>query len=69
MPCIQQTMFFPNRDNETKLASLLRKAKRSLDICVFAFTNDRFRDAILYAYERFWKWELRIGNKNCEREQ
>ena len=45
-------MFFPNRDNETKLASVLRKAKKSLDVCVFALTNDRLRDAILYAYER-----------------
>lgn len=46
-------MFFPNKDNEVKLASILRKARKSLDVCVFAFTNDRFRDAILIAHERY----------------
>jgi len=45
-------MFFPNRDNEKRLAAVLRKAKKSLDICVFAFTNDRLRDAIITAFNK-----------------
>lgn len=45
-------MFFPNRDNEKRLASILRKAKHTLDVCVFAFTNDRLRDALLYAFDK-----------------
>ena len=43
-------MFFPNKENERRLASVLRKAKKSLDVCVFAFTNDKLRDAILTAH-------------------
>ena len=51
-PCIQETMFFPNRENEKKLASILRKAEKTMDVCVFAFTNDRLREAILHAWEK-----------------
>lgn len=47
-------MFFPNKVNEKRLAAVLRKAKISLDICVFAFTNDKLRDAILHAYEKYY---------------
>jgi hypothetical protein len=40
-------MFFPSKDNEILLASILAKAKKTMDICVFAFTNDRLREGVL----------------------
>ena len=52
-PCILETMYFPNKDNEKRLAAVLRKAKVTLDICVFAFTNDRLRDAVLHAHGKY----------------
>jgi cardiolipin hydrolase len=46
-------MFFPNKNNEKKVASVLRKARVSIDVCVFAFTNDIFRDALIFAFKRY----------------
>jgi len=40
-------MFFPNRTNEKRLAAVLSKAIKTIDLAVFAFTNDAFREALL----------------------
>lgn len=47
LPLIQETMFFPSKENEKRAARILRKAKKSLDICVFAFTNNVLAKALL----------------------
>lgn len=39
-PAYLDAMFFPNERNVDRLCSYLRKAKRSLNICVFNFTNN-----------------------------
>lgn len=51
-PLALKAMFFPSKENELKLANLLRKAEESIDVCVFAFTNDKFRDALISCKER-----------------
>jgi len=43
-------MFFPHKTNVAELASFIRRASKTLDICVFAFTNDTLAQAILAAH-------------------
>mmetsp|Transcript_2781 Transcript_2781/g.2610 ORF Transcript_2781/g.2610 Transcript_2781/m.2610 type:complete len:106 (+) Transcript_2781:601-918(+) len=45
-------MFFPSRKNQTRLTNILKKAKHSVDVCIFALTNDSLRDALIYLFER-----------------
>lgn len=63
-PCFQRTMFFPNRTNEKRLAAVLNKAKHTVDLAVFAFTNDAFRDALLECQKRGVKIRV-IGDDEC----
>ncbi len=45
-PRYLDAMFFPNEKNVDRLCSYLRKAKRSLNICVFNFTNNDLSSAV-----------------------
>lgn len=45
-PLIEETMFFPSKESQNRLAKILTKAKKTLEICVFAFTNDVLCQAI-----------------------
>lgn len=47
LPLIQETMFFPSKENEKRLAKVLSKAQKTLEICVFAFTNNILAEAVL----------------------
>jgi cardiolipin hydrolase len=59
-------MFFPNKDNELKLANLLSKAQKTLDICVFAFTNNVLREAILSVHNRNVRVRI-IADDECSK--
>ena len=39
--------FFPNPENVTRLAKYIGRARRSLKICVFNFTNNDLSHAVL----------------------
>jgi phosphatidylserine/phosphatidylglycerophosphate/cardiolipin synthase-like enzyme len=44
--------FFPNPSNEPKIVNLIRKAKISLYVAIFALTNDRLYAAIEEVFNR-----------------
>ena len=51
-PFVQETMFFPNKLNERRLAKVLKRARNTLDVAVFAFTNNKLSKAILHCWNR-----------------
>jgi len=48
----QDAFFFPNMANVKKIVNYIAKAKRSIDLCVFSFTNDDLANEILAAHKR-----------------
>jgi hypothetical protein len=50
-PLIQETMFFPSKENEFKLATILKKAIKTIDIAIFAFTNHVLKNSLLFAHK------------------
>ena len=52
-PYIQETLFFPSKDNDKRAADIMKKAQHTMEICIFAFTNDVLRDAVLFVHYRF----------------
>ncbi len=51
-PYIREALFFPNKGNDKRVADIMKMAKQTLDVCIFAFTNDVLRDALLFAHYR-----------------
>jgi phosphatidylserine/phosphatidylglycerophosphate/cardiolipin synthase-like enzyme len=49
---VLEAHFFPNPENEPKIVNLVRKAKISLYIAIFALTNDRIYGAIEEVFKR-----------------
>ena len=47
LPLIQETFFFPSKESEAGVARILEKAKKTLEIWVFAFTNNVLAKAVL----------------------
>ena len=45
------TMFFPSEDNVEKLKNYIYKTKKILKICVFNFTNNQLRNAVLDVWD------------------
>ena len=45
------TMFFPSEDNVEKLKNYLYKCKKCLKICIFNFTNNQLRNAVLDVWD------------------
>jgi phosphatidylserine/phosphatidylglycerophosphate/cardiolipin synthase-like enzyme len=45
-------MFFPHKTNIDDLAQIIRRASKTLEVCVFAFTNDKLSDALLFAFRK-----------------
>lgn len=48
----QDAFFFPNMENVHRLAGYIKKAKKSIELCIFSFTNDELANEILAAHER-----------------
>jgi phosphatidylserine/phosphatidylglycerophosphate/cardiolipin synthase-like enzyme len=48
----QDAFFFPNMANVKKLVGYIDKAKKSIDLAIFSFTNDDLANALLAAHER-----------------
>ena len=46
----QDAFFFPNMENVTKLKNYIAKAKKSIDLAIFSFTNDVLANEILAAH-------------------
>jgi cardiolipin hydrolase len=59
-------MFFPSKQNEKELSFVLRRAEKTMDVCVFAFTNDRLRDAIMHAHSKGVKIRV-ISDDECSK--
>jgi cardiolipin hydrolase len=66
IPVAQETMFFPSKESEIRLARQLRKAQTTLDVAVFAFTNNILRDAILDCWGRGVKCRV-ITDDECSK--
>ncbi|OBZ83439.1 Mitochondrial cardiolipin hydrolase [Choanephora cucurbitarum] len=47
-----RAFFFPSKDSFNAFMSALNSAKKTLDICVFAFTDDDVADALIAAKKR-----------------
>jgi hypothetical protein len=46
----QDAFFFPNPANVKKLVKYISLSKRSIDLCIFSFTNDDLANEILRAH-------------------
>ena len=51
-PRFQDAFFFPNMANIKKMVKYISMAKRSLDLCIFSFTNDDLANEIIAAHKR-----------------
>lgn len=51
-PQFQDAFFFPNLNNVKKLAKYIAKAEKSIDLCIFSFSNDDLAREILNAHNR-----------------
>jgi hypothetical protein len=45
-PCIEDALFFPNKANDVKVGNWLMRARKTLDIAIFAFTNNVLCEAL-----------------------
>ena len=48
----QDAFFFPSKPNVQKLCSYIALAKKSIDLCIFSFTNDDLAREIIKAHQR-----------------
>jgi len=48
----QDAFFFPNMENAKRLESYIHKAKKTIDLAIFSFTNDQLANALLEAHGR-----------------
>lgn len=44
--------FFPNLDNVKKIQGYIQKAKKTIDLCIFSFSNDDLANEIIAAHKR-----------------
>ena len=51
-PQYQDAFFFPNMANIKKMVGYIAKAKKSIDLAIFSFTNDDLANEILAAHKR-----------------
>lgn len=63
-PTVQECHFFPNVENEIKVANMLRTCKKTLDIAIFALTNDCIGAAITEVFSRGIKVRI-IADDEC----
>ena len=49
-PFIKEVIFFPDENNENKVVNMIRTAKKSLNVCIYTFTNDKLAEAIEEAF-------------------
>lgn len=50
-PCVFECHFFPNPNNEVKVANMLRTVKKKIDIAIFSLSNDVLYEAIKEVWE------------------
>ena len=48
----QDAFFFPNLDNVQKVKKYISMARKTLELCIFSFTNDVLANEILEAHKR-----------------
>ena len=51
-PCIEESLFFPDNTNEVRIGSWLMRAHTSVDIAIFAFTNNVLAEAVKRLHRR-----------------
>lgn len=51
-PKYQDAFFFPNMANIKKMQKYISMAKKSIDLCIFSFTNDDLANEIIAAHKR-----------------
>lgn len=51
-PRYKDAFFFPNMANIKKMVGYINKAKKTLDLAIFSFTNDDLANAIIEAHKR-----------------
>ena len=51
-PQYQDAFFFPNMNNVKKMVNYIAKARSSIDLAIFSFTNDDLANEILAAHKR-----------------
>lgn len=61
-----KTYFSPNGDCEKKIIGEIDKAKRSIHIAMFSFTNGRIARALVRAYKQGIKIKVIMNRKNAQ---
>jgi phosphatidylserine/phosphatidylglycerophosphate/cardiolipin synthase-like enzyme len=62
-PIIHESKFFPHKTNIDDVAQVIRRATKTLDVCVFAFTNDKLAAAILHCFNKGVKCRLIVDDE------
>jgi phosphatidylserine/phosphatidylglycerophosphate/cardiolipin synthase-like enzyme len=62
-PVHHQSMFFPSKENVAELAQIIRRTEKTLDVCVFAFTNDILAAALLHCHKKGVKVRLIVDDE------
>lgn len=60
-----RAFFFPSKDSFQAFLSVLRSAQKTIDICVFAFTDDDVADALIAAKKRNVKINIITDNQQA----
>ena len=50
IPRFERALFFPNKANIQVLVDHIHLARKTIDLCIFSFTNDDLADAIIYMH-------------------
>jgi len=50
IPKFERALFFPNKPNIKVLVDHIHLARKTIDLCIFSFTNDDLADAIIYMH-------------------
>ena len=59
-------MFFPHSQNVKDMAQIIRRAEKTVDCCVFAFTNDILAEALAFVFSKGVKVRV-IADDECSK--
>lgn len=66
-PRVMDALFFPSEDSEHKLINYLKKAKKTLFVCVFTITNNKLADQLYISWQKMLDVRI-ISDDECSKQ-